>query len=80
VTHQTITSSRPAPAELPALPSSSSFTAFVLQQIGCAKLRAEITVNQCDVAITALNAGTITAEQAILILAECRLEIGAEYD
>jgi hypothetical protein len=57
---------------------SSRFTAFVLQQIGCAKLRAEITVNQCDVAITALNAGMITAEQAILILAECRLEIGAE--
>jgi hypothetical protein len=77
VTHQTITSSRPAPAELPALPSSSSFTAFVVEQIGCAKLRAEITVNQCDVAITALNAGLISPEAAILILAETGVEVSS---
>jgi hypothetical protein len=67
----------PAPAERPALPSSSSFTAFVIEQIGCARLHAELTVNQCDMAITALSAGMITPEMAILILAETGLEISS---
>jgi hypothetical protein len=56
-------------------PSSSSFTAFVIGQIHCAKLRAQITVNQTEMALTALSAGMITAEQTILILAETGLEL-----
>jgi hypothetical protein len=56
-------------------PSSSSFTAFVIGQIGCAKLRAEIIVNQCDMAITALSGGFISPEAALLILHEAGLEL-----
>jgi hypothetical protein len=71
---QTTIESEPTTVE----PSSSNFTAFVLAQIGCAKLRAEITVNQIEMAATALSAGMISPEAALLILAECGLEIGAE--
>jgi len=54
---------------------STSFADFILAQIRCAKLRAELTVNQCEMAITALSGGLISAEQAILILAECGLPL-----
>jgi len=56
-------------------PSSAEFTAFVFKQIRCGKLRAEITANQCEMAAAALSAGIVTAEQAILILAETGLEL-----
>jgi hypothetical protein len=60
-----------------ALPSSSSFTAFLIGQIECAKLRAEITINQCDMAVTALSGGLISPEAALLILHEAGLEISS---
>jgi hypothetical protein len=56
--------------------ASSAFTHFVLRQIGCAKLRAELVANQADMAITALSAGLITPEMALLVLAECGLPLG----
>jgi hypothetical protein len=56
---------------------SSAFADFVLKQIGCAKLRAEITVNQTEMALTALSGGLITAEQAILILHETGVEVSS---
>ena len=56
---------------------SSSFTAFALEQIRCAKLRAQMIVNQCEMAITALSAGLITPEAAILILAETGVEVSS---
>ena len=57
---------------------SSGFADFVLRQIRCAAARSKLTTNQLEAAAAALSGGVITAEQAILILAECRLEIGAE--
>jgi hypothetical protein len=57
--------------------ASSAFTQFILRQIGCAKLRAELVVNQIEAAETALSGGMISAEQAILILAECRIEVSS---
>jgi hypothetical protein len=56
-------------------PSSAAFTAFMLKQIRCAKLRAEITANQADMALAALSAGLITPEMAVLVLAECGVEV-----
>jgi hypothetical protein len=69
---------QPAIKELepPTVAPSSAFTDFVLKQISCAKLHAELTVNQCDMAITALSGGLIPPEVALLVLAECGLEIG----
>jgi hypothetical protein len=55
--------------------ASSAFTQFVLRQIECAKARAQLTVNQADVALVALAGGLISPEQAILILAECGLPL-----
>ena len=55
--------------------ASSTFTAFVLTQLRCAQLKAEIVVNQIEAATAALSAGMITAEQAILILAETSIEV-----
>jgi hypothetical protein len=77
MTHQIITSG-PAPAERPALPSLSSFPAFVLPQTHCAALRSKIITNQLEAATVALEGGLITAEQALLVLHEAGLEIGAE--
>jgi hypothetical protein len=57
---------------------SSSFTDFVLTQLKCAALRTKIITNQIEFATIALSAGAITAEQAISVLAETGLEIGAE--
>ena len=71
MTHQTIT---PEPTTVE---SSSSFTAFVVEQLRCAKLRAQITVNQTEMALTALSGGMITAEQAILVLAETGIEVSS---
>jgi hypothetical protein len=56
---------------------STAFTAFVLGQIRVAKLRAELAANQADMAITALSGGVISPEQAILILAECGVEVSS---
>ena len=69
MTHQTITP-EPTTAE-----PSSAFTDFVLKQIRCTKLRAQITVNQTEMAITALSAGMISPEVALLIVAETGLEL-----
>jgi len=54
---------------------SSGFAQFVLRQIECAKLRAEITANQCEMALAALSAGLISPEAAILMLAETGLAL-----
>ena len=56
---------------------SSAVTAFVLEQIRCVKARAEIVANQADMAATALSAGLITPEAAILILAETGVEVSS---
>jgi hypothetical protein len=61
----------------PTVEPSSAFTAFVLEQIRCAKLRAQMIVNHCEMAITALSAGLITSEAAILILAETDIEVSS---
>jgi hypothetical protein len=55
--------------------SSSAFAHFVLQQIGCAKLRAQITINQIEAAAAALSAGMISPEAALLILHEIGLSL-----
>jgi hypothetical protein len=56
--------------EPPTVTSSAAFTAFVLKQLRCAELRAELCVNQIKTARTALSDGLITPEIAILILSE----------
>jgi hypothetical protein len=61
----------------PTTAPSASFVDFVLAQIRCAKLRAELTVNQCEMAIVALSAGMISPEMAILILTECGVEVSS---
>jgi hypothetical protein len=57
--------------------ASAAFTAFVLGQIRITKLRAELIANQADAAIVALAAGLVSPEQAILILAECGVEVSS---
>jgi hypothetical protein len=57
--------------------SSAAFTAFVIEQIRCAKLRAEITVNQCEMAAAAVSAGLISPEIALLVLHECGVEVSS---
>jgi hypothetical protein len=59
----------------PTTASGAAFTDFILAQIRIAKTRAELTVTQADMAITALSAGLITPEPAILVLAECGLPL-----
>lgn len=54
----------------PTTAPSTAFTDFVLRQLRCAKLRGQITVNQIEMAATVLSAGMISAEAALLILAE----------
>jgi hypothetical protein len=61
----------------PITEASSAFTQFVLRQIGCAKARAEIVVNQADMALAALSAGLISPEMAIMVLAECGVEVSS---
>jgi hypothetical protein len=73
MTQLAIKEREPATAE-----PSSAFTSFILAQLNCAALRSKIITNQIETATVALSGGLISAEQAILILAECRLEIGAE--
>ena len=58
-------------------PSSDTFAEFVLKQIHHAKLRAQITVNQIEMAATALSAGMISPEAAILVLAETGVEVSS---
>ena len=56
--------------------SSDAFSMFVLEQIRCARLRAETTANQCEMAAAALSAGIVTPEMALLVLHETRVELG----
>jgi len=56
---------------------SSGFAQFVLRQIECAKLRAEITANQCETVLAALSAGLISPEIALLVLHECGIEVSS---
>jgi hypothetical protein len=56
---------------------SSAIADFVLQQIHCAALRSRIVTNQLEAATTALNAGLISPEAAILILAETGVEVSS---
>ena len=69
------TTSKSSAALVSTTETSSAFTQFVLRQIECAKLRAELVVNQADMAIIALSGGLISPEMAILILAECGVEV-----
>jgi hypothetical protein len=55
---------------------STAFTDFILAQLNWAALRSKIT-NQIETAITALRAGLITPEMALLVLTECGLEISS---
>jgi hypothetical protein len=54
---------------------SSGFADFILQQRHIKKLRAQITLNQIEAAAVALSAGTISAEAALLILAETGISV-----
>jgi hypothetical protein len=56
---------------------STAFTDFILAQIRIAKVRFELAANQAEMATTALSAGLISPEAAILILAETSLEISS---
>jgi hypothetical protein len=56
---------------------SSSFTNFLLVQLNRAALRSKITTNQIEMATVALSGGLISPEQAILILAECGVEVSS---
>jgi hypothetical protein len=56
---------------------SSGFTSFILAQLNCAVLRSKIITNQIEATITALSAGMITPETAILILTECGVEVSS---
>jgi hypothetical protein len=53
------------------------FTDFTLGQLRCAALRSKIVANQIEAASAALSAGIISPEQAILILAECGVEVSS---
>ena len=61
----------------PTTAPSTAFNDFLLRQLRCAKLRAQITVNQIEMTATALSAGMISPEIAILILAECGVEVSS---
>ncbi len=52
---------------------STSFADFILGQIRCAALRSKIVANQLEVAATALSAGLIAPETALLVLHETGL-------
>jgi hypothetical protein len=69
----TTTIRRPEPPTVQPRSSARAFTDFVLKQIHCAALRSKIVTNQLEAATTALNAGLISPEAAILILAEAGL-------
>jgi hypothetical protein len=69
MTHQTITS------ELATVEPSSGFVDFILRRLRVAELQAKIVANEIATTATALSAGMITPEMAILILAETGLEI-----
>jgi hypothetical protein len=56
---------------------STAFTDFILAQLNWAALRSKIITNQIETAITALRAGLITPEMALLVLTECGLEISS---
>jgi hypothetical protein len=55
--------------------ASSTFTAFVLAQLRCTQLKAEIVVNQIEAATVALNAKIITPEVALLLMHEAGLPL-----
>jgi hypothetical protein len=57
--------------------ASSAFTQFVLRQIHCTKVRAQLVANQADMALAALSGGLISPEMAILILTECGIEVSS---
>jgi hypothetical protein len=71
------TTSKSSAALVSTTETSSAFTQFVLRQIECTKLRAELVANQADAASAALAAGLISPEQAILILSECGVEVAS---
>jgi hypothetical protein len=56
-------------------PSSAAFTAFVLRQLRCAELRAELVANQCKRAAAAVSGGLISPEMALLVLHETGVEL-----
>jgi len=56
---------------------STAFTDFILRQLRCAALRSKIVTNQLEAAATALSAGMISPEMAILVLAECGVEVSS---
>lgn len=56
---------------MPIVASSSDFTAFVLRRLRCAELRVQIIGVEIKEIRTALTAGLISPEIAILGLHEC---------
>jgi hypothetical protein len=52
---------------------SSTFVAFVLRQLDCARLRTSIVLNEIDIIGVALKGGLIDGEGALACLAECGL-------
>jgi hypothetical protein len=60
----------PEPITEPTTAPSTAFADFILAQIRCAALRSKITCNQLEAAATALSAGMISPEMALLILHE----------
>jgi hypothetical protein len=57
--------------------ASSAFTRFILRQIHCTKVRAQLVASQADMALTALSGGLISPEAAILILHEAGIEVSS---
>jgi hypothetical protein len=58
--------------------SAHAFTDFILAQLNCTVLRFKIITNEIEATAAALSGGMITAEQAILILAETGLPLADE--
>jgi hypothetical protein len=73
MTHQTITNPEPTPTVEP----SSGFTDFILHRLRVTGLRAKIVANEIESTMTALSAGLISPEAAILILAETGIEVSS---
>ena len=56
---------------------SSGFVDFILRRLRVAELRAKAIVNEIEATTVALSGGLISPEMAILILAECGVEVSS---
>ena len=55
--------------------SSSGFVGFILRRLRVAELRAKVIANEIEATATALSAGFISPEAAILMLAETGISV-----